>query len=232
VYAKRRRWQKKIPTMNSAKLFFLVTLALCRSGLAQLRWENRELEFHPAPSESEVVANYRFTNTGKRTVTIREVKTSCGCTTATLEKRTYAPGEKGKITATFEIATRSGLQEKSIYVATDDPHEPELVLTLKATIPKVLDLSGIFLNWKQGEELKAKTVDVRVTDNFPVKNISVTSSNPDIGTEVKHTAGSKDFQIIVTPKKAGAAISAGLEVIPDFPNDNPKVFHVYVRVDH
>jgi hypothetical protein len=218
--------------MNFTKLFFLVTLALCSSVMAQLRWENRDLEFRPAPSENQIVATYNFKNIGKRTITIKEVKTSCGCTTATLEKKIYTPGEKGKIIATFEIATRSGLQEKSIYVATDDSHEPELVLTLKATIPKILEVSRIFINWEAGEELKPKTVDVKVLENFPVGDIKVTSSNPDIATEVKRTGDGKSFQVVVTPKKSGAALSSGLEIIPDFPMDNPKVFHVYVRVDH
>jgi hypothetical protein len=217
--------------MNFAKLFFLVSLALCSSAMAQLRWENRDLEFHPTPSESQVVANYSFKNIGKRTITIKEVQTSCGCTTATLDKKIYAPGEKGKITATFEIATRSGLQEKSIYVATDDPHEPELVLSLKATIPKILDVSRVFVNWERGDELKPKTVEVKVLENFPVGDIKVTSSNPDIGTEVKHAADGKNFQVVITPKRSDSALSSSLEIIPDFPKDNPKVFHVYVRVD-
>ena len=217
--------------MNYAKLVCLIALGFSSSAMAQLHWEKRELEFRPSPSESEVVANYRFTNTGKRTVTIKAVKTSCGCTTATLEKKSYAPGEKGVITATFKIGTRSGVQEKTVYVATDDPHEPELLLTLRATIPKVLELSHIFLQWQPGEALNPKTVDVKVTDNFPVQALAITSSNPNIGTEVKRTDDGKIFKIIVTPKKSDAAMSGGLEIVPDFPKDNPKVFRIYVRVD-
>ena len=135
-------------TMNVAKYFLI--LASLRARLDSAPLEKRSLEFDPSPSDEKVVADFHFTNIGTKPVKIKEVHTSCGCTTATLDKDVYAPGEKGKITANFAIGGRTGVQEKTIYVATSDSKEPQLILQFKATIPKLLDIDTIFLNWQRG----------------------------------------------------------------------------------
>ncbi len=71
---------------------------------AQLKWEKLEQTFAPGPLDKSVVAKYRFTNVGSSTISIKDVRTSCGCTTAALEKWEYAPGESGEIEANFQFA--------------------------------------------------------------------------------------------------------------------------------
>lgn len=218
--------------MKFVKYFLFLTLVLCETSQAQLKWETRNLEFHPSPGETQVVANFPFTNTGAKPVKIKEVHTSCGCTTVKLDKEVYEPGEKGKITAVFDVGGRVGEQKKTIYVATTAPKEPELVLTFTAFIPKILEIEPIFLNWQAGEELKPKIVNIKVLGDYPVTSLELTSTSPNMTAEVKHENGSRDFQVIVTPKKTDAALSAGIELKPDFPKDPPKYFHIYTRVDH
>ncbi|MGB8354199.1 MAG: DUF1573 domain-containing protein [Chthoniobacteraceae bacterium] len=213
------------------KYFLFIILGLCNTGWAQLRWDNRNLEIHPTITDTKIVAVFPFINAGKRPVKIKEVRTSCGCTTASMDKEIYTPGERGKITATLEIESRTGVQEKEIYVSTDDSGNSEQVLSFKATIPEVLKVEPIFLNWLKGEALTPKTVEVKVMNNFPVHHLDVTSTNPNMVAEVKQVAGSRDFKIIVTPKKVNGGINAGLEIAPDFPKNPPKFFHVYTHVD-
>lgn len=43
-----------------------------------------------------------FTNTGNSTLNILDVTTTCGCTAASLAKRSYAPGESGTIEVAFD----------------------------------------------------------------------------------------------------------------------------------
>lgn len=217
--------------MKITSCFLIFTFGICATGIAQLRWEKRDLEFQLAPSDKKIVAEFPFTNTGKQPIKIKTVKTSCGCTTASMEKETYAPREKGKITAVFEIGERVGEQKKTIYVATDDPGEPELVLSFKATIPQVLEMKPIFLTWCKGEELMPKTVDVKVLGTYPVNRLDAVSSNPNMRVEVQRVEGSHDFKVILTPKKTGGLATSSIELTPDFPKDPPKYYHVYTRVD-
>src|SRR3978361_439554 len=92
------------------------------SGLAathaQLAWEQKEIELHPKASDAQTVANFKYENKGKTPIKITSVKSSCGCTVASLKKDVVAPGEKGEVTATFNIGGRIGVQQKPITVET------------------------------------------------------------------------------------------------------------------
>jgi len=101
--------------------FVFLILASCSiSAGSQLHWVQRSAELRPKPDEAQVVATFPFTNAGSEPVTITSLRTSCDCTTASLAKHTYAPGEGGSITATFTVGGRTGPQTKTILVRTTD----------------------------------------------------------------------------------------------------------------
>ena len=77
------------------------------------------------------------------------MRTSCGCTTAALKKNDVAPGEKGEIVATLKTGDRVGQQAKTVTVETDDPKNPQTVLTLKANIAQLLELQPAFVFWRR-----------------------------------------------------------------------------------
>jgi hypothetical protein len=93
------------------------------TSLAQIHWTQRIVELRPKPDEAQVVATFPFTNEGKEPVTITSLRTSCDCTTASLAKHTYAPGQGGSIMATFTVGGRTGPQTKTILVQTTDKVE-------------------------------------------------------------------------------------------------------------
>src|SRR6266550_6860801 len=98
----------------------LVLIALAEGAHAELKWEQTSVELHPAFSDKQAVAHFKYENVGKTPVHFESVKASCGCTTAQTQKDEVAPGEKGEITATFNIGGRVGQQIKTISVETDD----------------------------------------------------------------------------------------------------------------
>ena len=65
----------------------------------------------------------------------KSVHASCGCTAAQTQKDEVPPGEKGEITATFNIGDRTGTQVKTVTVETDEAANQKTVLTLKADYP-------------------------------------------------------------------------------------------------
>lgn len=212
---------------NAALCCLVLIFGVCGVARAQLRWESRSLEFHPSFADTKVTAEFHFTNIGQKPVRITDVTTSCGCTTAMLDKRhVYVPGEKGTITALFDIGGRNEPQKETLFVKTTDPKEPELVLQFTVAIPKLLDIDNIFLNWGRGEELKPKVVNIKILGDYPVHHLDVSSSNPNMTTEIRHAEGSRDFQLVVTPKKADGEFVI-VDIKPDFPKDPPKIFHVY-----
>src|ERR1700751_213317 len=147
--------------MKHAIFFTLVLILWLRLSVpcaAQLRWETRELEFSPPVNETQVTAHFKFQNVGQSEIKITSVNTSCGCTTAALEKKTIAPGEKGEIKATFDIGERVGLQQKTILVESTDPESPKTSLALKVHIPAVARVRPSFLEWDLGESPSAQAI--------------------------------------------------------------------------
>jgi len=63
------------------------------------------------------------------------VQTSCGCTGATVgEKTEYKRNESGEIKVNFNTQGRSGHQEKTIIVYSNDPETPMKNLTITCEI--------------------------------------------------------------------------------------------------
>ncbi|MFL6537764.1 MAG: DUF1573 domain-containing protein [Chthoniobacterales bacterium] len=193
---------------------------------AQLVWEKTEVELHPGPSDKQAVGTFRYENKTDKTIHIASVHTSCGCTTAGAKKNDVSPGEKGEITATFNIGDRTGVQQKQITVQTDDTKQPATVLTLKAVIASPLELQPTFVFWQQGEEPKPKTIIAKTTKEIPVKHIDVSSSSPEFQTSVEQGANG-EFKINVTPHDTTRTVAATLTIKPDNP---PKPYYAAARV--
>src|SRR5438034_11412610 len=139
--------------MNFLRLIGIVALtALAQVARAELKWEQTSVDLQPALGDKQAVANFKYENVGKTPVHFESVKASCGCTTAQTQKDEVAPGEKGEITATFNIGGRTGTQVKTVTVQTDDPDPAHATtqLTLKAIIPQLLELQPMFVMWKSG----------------------------------------------------------------------------------
>src|SRR6266404_6018320 len=114
-------------------MFSVLLLATAR---AELKWEQTSIELHPGVGDKQAVGHFKYENVGKAPVHFKSVHSSCGCTTAQTQKDEVAPGEKGEITATFNIGGRIGTQVKTVTVETDEATNQKTVLTLKTIIPQ------------------------------------------------------------------------------------------------
>jgi len=159
-------------------------------------------------------------------VHFKSVHASCGCTTAQTQKEEVPPGDKGEITATFNIGDRTGTQIKTVTVETDEATNQKTVLTLKADIPQQLEVTPNFVFWKQGDKPDTKTINVKVGKEFTVKHIKVTSSTPDFQTKVQE-AGNGQFKIDVKPQDTNKVVASMLTIQPE---DSQKVFYATARV--
>src|SRR6266403_4782318 len=184
--------------MKTHILAFALSITVCFGARGELKFDKTEIELHPAPADKQAVGHFTYQNNGKQPVHLKSVKASCGCTTAQSQKDEVPPGEKGEITATFNIGDRTGTQVKTVTVNTDDPVNATTVLTLKAVIPQELEINPSFVFWGQGEAPKPKTIVVRAGKDLSVKQLKVTSSSPDFETKVAQT-GKGQFKIDVQP---------------------------------
>jgi uncharacterized protein DUF1573 len=218
--------------MNLPTKALLGALSLCISTVAQaqLAFEKTELELNPPPGADSTVATFKYENKGDKKIHINAVRTSCGCTTAALAKNDVEPGEKGEIVATLKTGDRVGLQQKTVTVETDDPKQPQTILTLKANIVQLLELQPAFVSWQANEDPKPKTIVAKAGKGVTIKNLEVTSSAPEFTAKVEPGSGAGEFKIIVAPKDTAHQATANLTIKPDSSVSPAKVFNASARV--
>ena len=187
------------------KIFFptlIVSLTVPFFASAKLEFENSRIVHEANLDETEYTAIFAFTNRGNKAVTVKEVHSSCGCTTALPSKRVFEPGESGEISATFDYGQREGKQIKSIRVETDQEEESRIVLTLEVNIPSVMEVSPSVVMWNRSvdSEFKAKEVIIESHLDEPIEITEVIGSSDLFIQEVKVIEEGKKFALAVTPQ--------------------------------
>lgn len=205
-------------------------LGVATPVLGQLKWENPEQTFTPKPLDKVIVAKFRFTNIANTSVKITDLRPSCGCTTATLEKKEYAPGESGEIDARFKFDGRVGHQEKWIVVATDWVPPQPTVLRMTVNIPETITIQPELVIWRVGDELKPKTIRITISEEFPARIVSVQPDNPAVKLELHEVRPGKEVEAKVTPATTSGPGSATLLIRTDYPPGNPATHYAYLRV--
>jgi hypothetical protein len=91
-----------------------------------------------------VTHDFRVKNRGDRPVTIREITTSCGCTTAEIDKRTLDPGGQATLTVRFDPKKHNtiGKVGRTVTLKIDDPARPITTIRLWASVYKTKKAAG------------------------------------------------------------------------------------------
>jgi hypothetical protein len=79
-----------------------------------------------------VTTGFTLGNSGSAPLIIRDVRSSCECSTAILAGRDLRPGESEPVTVVFKPRV-PGFRRHQILIRTNDPRRPALVVTLVAT---------------------------------------------------------------------------------------------------
>ena len=212
-------------------VLLLLAFAAGPAAWAQLEFEKTASVTDTTPHQAKVKVEFAFQNKGTKPVTIVSIQTSCGCTTAKLDKKTYAPGEGGTIEAELKVSTSPGTVEKKVMVKTDDKAHELYTLTIGANVPQYAAIEPSFLKWEFGAEPTPKSVHVKVGEKFVIRVTKVSSSNPAWTVEVKTVKDGAEYDIVVTPpKNMNEASRTALGIETDFPKDNPLVFGASARV--
>jgi len=149
-----------------------------------LRFVEDELDFGTIEDNETVTLVYEFKNTGDTDVIIRNVRTSCGCTTSKLDKKLYAPGESGEIIAEFDSKNRAGLQRKTITVSTTEGDQTKIYrLNLTGSVRPLVRLQPSTFNLGRLEKGQAGSRKISLTSRDPsIEILGIDYDTPGIAT--------------------------------------------------
>lgn len=162
------------------------------------------------PKDSPLKAKIKLKNVGNEQLLITNVKPSCGCTTAPLDKDKLNPGETAIIDISFNVGTKAGVNSKTIRISTNDPNNTTVVYRLSADVQKSINLDPSFFGFNQmevGKEQSAR-VTIQNTSNKPITFSDFTKSPADMSLNVsgkKTLKPGESFDIVakVTPSAPG-----------------------------
>ena len=114
-----------------------ILLSAC-GGRPQISITENNLNLGEVVNGEVVTHEITVQNVGQADLVIASVTTSCGCTQATLEPMTISPGKSGTLHIEFDSGAHgpelTGVLIRQIFVASNDPQQPEMVVELEANI--------------------------------------------------------------------------------------------------
>jgi hypothetical protein len=177
--------------------------AAVMAAAAGLDFPNKALECSPGPDENQVIVDFPFSNKTGAALIIREAVPNCGCMTISIKggKMAYAPGEEGVLRATMDITNLSGDVEKAaaVFLNGDPEIKPSSMLTVRAHIPVLVEVSPKTLRWNIGEKTEPKVLKITMHHDKPIRVLAVNPSKESFLHRLKTIEEGKQYELEITP---------------------------------
>lgn len=100
-----------------------------------ITFSQEKIEFGDVAQGPVVNGEFEFKNSGSSVLVIKKITPACGCTGVIVdEKKEFQPGETGKIKFTFNTEGRTGHNEKTISVESNDMKTPVKTVSFSCNI--------------------------------------------------------------------------------------------------
>jgi hypothetical protein len=202
--------------MNQATrlALLLVPALLPFSAQAAFKFENTLVEATPDFGQEKLTAVFKFKNLDTPG-TVRTIETSCGCLSATSDKRTYAPGESGQVTAEFHIKGMTGNVERTITFVSAAKGENPIRLAVRVYVPELIVVDPPMLAWTVGEAPTPKTCKVTMQGPDPINIKSLSSTRRNVAASMKTVTPGRVYEIQVTPQSTSDILLGMVKIETD-----------------
>ncbi len=211
----------------SALAAFLLLCAAV-SAHAELTWTDKKLELSSDSTAATVEGHFHYVNAGAQAVDINRVVTTCGSTTAKLEKRHIEPGQSGEIVVTYTRGSRTGWQKSLVAVETGG--QPATMLTLLVHIPEVVRLDPEFVTWTAQEPKTPKTIALKLVAPGKITKLEVQSPDPAVSAQVRGAVPGREFDLLVSPQDVRHFLRVVLSITCELDGKDKKTFTSYATV--
>lgn len=163
-----------------------------------------------SPKDSPLKSKVKIKNTGNEQLVITNVKPSCGCTTAPLDKDKLKPGEVATVDVTFNVGSKAGVNSKTIRISSNDPKNSTIIYRLSADVQKEIEISPSYFAFNQMEVGKQKSskINIKNTSGKSITLSGVTKSPSEMqvnldGKKTLKPGESMDLKVTITPTAPG-----------------------------
>lgn len=159
-------------------------------------------DFGRVKAGSVVEHEFVFTNSGDATLEITGVRVSCGCTTAGEWSRQVEPGQTGRIPVQFNTGGYVGTVMKTVTVTSNDREQPSVILQLRATVWKPVDVNPPYaVIYANAETLGETRSTVRIISNEdqPIEVSEPECDSAFFVTALKTIQPGKEFEVEIKP---------------------------------
>lgn len=127
-------------TIGVLAILTVIFLTACNSQTPQIALEIQSFEFGDVVNGTIVEKDISITNRGRAPLTLEEIATSCGCTTAEVNLTTIQPGESAVLHIEFDSGAHgpemTGELMREVFMRTNDPQSPEVLVTFTVNVIK------------------------------------------------------------------------------------------------
>lgn len=104
-----------------------------------IRFEKHSFDFGKVVEGEKPEYQFRFTNEGRDSLRINRVYGTCACTASLITGRVVGPDGEGRIHVILDTSKRTGFQEQSVTVLSNDINNPMIQLTVYADVQERRD---------------------------------------------------------------------------------------------
>ncbi|MEO6995206.1 MAG: DUF1573 domain-containing protein, partial [Lacunisphaera sp.] len=142
---------------------------------------------------------------------IREIETSCSCVRADSDRKFYAPGSSGTITAKFTVGDRGGLYERILTVITDE-NVPPTRLILRVEVPDVAAVEPRSVTWQLAGDPAEKTVEVKSLEGLAIIFSKAESTSAAFSARLETVEPGRLYRLHIKPDATNHVDSAAIRL--------------------
>lgn len=132
-----RRDRKLLPVRSRCAWLAVLLVGQAWAGAPRIACKAPEYDFGTRANTQAVEHVFMLLNEGSAPLQIGQIRSCCGAS-ATVSDTIVPPGTGTALRVVFSLAGRSGKQDKSLYVASNDPRQPYLQLRLVGTADEAI----------------------------------------------------------------------------------------------
>ena len=149
-------------------------------------------DFGNVPKGQRPEHRFVIENKFKEDIKIRNVVSSCGCTSVSVSKKTLKTWEKAEVIAVFNSQAFNGFKQATVTVQFERPYIGEVQLTVRGNIVKTMGMSmspkEILFGQVTESNLPERVVKLQTQGDPSFRVVDVKSTFPHIKVSLKETA--------------------------------------------